>query len=306
MWWLVALGALTAAGIWGNFRFNKRLKIWEKTLESCGFEVEWRSSLQGIREACGVRAGAVAIRIVDSSGGAVVVVPAPQGLSDVVSMRYGVYRPPELREFQTGDELFDSQIWVSGPVLLNGLLDAETRRLLLGLYVGDCLEIIRGEIQVQTSDENLQSVLPLTLALGRRLNRSANVARLLSENARKDPEAGVRLQNLLLLIRERPGEPPTLVALRKACSDPAPEVRLQAAMALGGGHSDVLVELAENLADDKVSAEALSALDHALPFERTRAILDRALDRSLAKTACACLEALGKSGDPAAVDLLAE
>jgi len=55
-----------------------------------------------------------------------------------------------------------------------------------------------------------------------------------------------------------------------------------------------------------VSAEAVSALDRALPFERTRAILDQALDRSLVWTARACLEALGRSGDPAAVDVLAE
>ena len=133
-----------------------------------------------------------------------------------------------------------------------------------------------------------------------------DVPQRLAENARQDPEAGVRLQNLLLLIREFPGDPGTVEALRAACSDPSPEIRLRAAKELGAEGRDVLLELAESLEDDAVSAEAVSPLGRELPFERTRAILDRALRRRRLQTARACLEALGRSGDAAAVDVLAK
>src|SRR6185436_6156063 len=113
----------------------------------------------------------------------------------------------------------------------------------------------------------------------------------------------VRLQNLLCLIRELPEAPETLEALRTACSDPSPEVRLQAAKGRGAEGRDLLLDLAESQVDDAVSAEAVSALDRELPFERTKAILDHALDGSRPKTARACLEALGRSGDAAAVEL---
>ena len=302
MWWLLALGALAAAGILSKHRHLKRWKTWENAVEACGFKVERRSSPGTKNQMFEVRAGSATVRIEDRGGQTVVFVPGRPGLSGV-SISRG-YRPPEGRELETGDDLFDSTFFVEGPEqLVRGVLDAETRRLLLGLSFNDRLETSRSEIRVETSDENLQSVLPLVVAIGRRFARRAE-AQLLSENARQDPEAGVRLQNLLLLIREHPGKSPTLMALRKACSDPAPEVRLQAAMALG--RSDVLVELAESPADDAVSAEAVSGLERELPFERMRAILDQALDRRLVRTACACLEALGRRGDPAAVGVLAE
>jgi HEAT repeat protein len=168
------------------------------------------------------------------------------------------------------------------------------------------VEITRGETRVETSNRNLRNALPLALAIGGRLARRADVVERLSENARNDPEPAVRLRNLLFLIREHSGKDPTLAALRKACSDPVPEIRLRAAMALGGDRSDVLVELAESLVDDTVSAEAVSALDRELPFERRRAILGQALERGRVQMAHAFLEALGRSGDPAAVDVLAE
>src|SRR6185436_11474176 len=306
MWWLLAaFGALAAGGMAGKLRRFTRRKTWEKAARSCGFEVVWRSGPKEEPQAIRVRAGQAELRIEDLEGLAAVVVPGPRGVSDV-SISHDGYKHLERSEIQTGDELFDSRFWISGPEqFLRGVLDAETRRLLLGLNLDDWVEITRGETWVETSDKNLQSVLPLSLALGRRFARRADVVRL-SMNARNDPEAGVRLQNLLLLIREHPGKSSTLVALRKACSDPAPEIRLRAAMASEGDHGDVLVELAESLVDDTVSAEAVSALDRELPFERRRAILGQALERGRVQTARVCLESLGRSGDAAAVDVLAE
>jgi hypothetical protein len=132
--------------------------------------------------------------------------------------------------------------------------------------------------------------------MGQRLSQPADVPRRLADNARGDPEAGVRLQNLHFLIRELPEAPETLEALRTACSDPSPAIRLQGAKGLGAEGRGLLLDLAESLVDDAVSAEAVSILGRELPFERTKAILDRALDRRLPKTAHACTEALGQKG----------
>jgi hypothetical protein len=115
----------------------------------------------------------------------------------------------------------------------------------------------------------------------------------------------VRLHNLLVLIRELPKDPRTAWALRQACSDPVLEIRLRAARELGAEGRGVLLDLANDLKDDAVSAVAVSALDRELPFDRTAAILRRALIRRRTRTACACLESLGRRG-AVAVGVLAE
>jgi HEAT repeat protein len=131
-----------------------------------------------------------------------------------------------------------------------------------------------------------------------------DVAQRLADNARQDPDAGVRLRNLLLLAREFPGEPATLEVLRAARADKNPRVRLRAAQELGAEGREVLLELAESIADDETSAQAVSSLDRELPVERTRALLVQALRRRLHQTARACLEALGGSTAPEDVDTL--
>jgi HEAT repeat protein len=120
-------------------------------------------------------------------------------------------------------------------------------------------------------------------------------------------EAGVRLRNLLLLAREFPERPETLELLRAACSDPSPEVRLRAALEMGAEGRAILMEFAEDTegtADDGHSALAISRLDRELPFERTRAILGNALRKRRVRTAHACLEMIGRSGEAEAVDVL--
>ncbi|HEY7215908.1 MAG TPA: HEAT repeat domain-containing protein, partial [Thermoanaerobaculia bacterium] len=64
----------------------------------------------------------------------------------------------------------------------------------------------------------------------------------------------------------------------------------------------VLLQLAESLEDDAVSAEAVKILHRELPFERATAILDHALHGHRNKTARACLEVLGLSEDAAAAE----
>jgi HEAT repeats len=209
------------------------------------------------------------------------------------------------QEAAIGDVSFDSSFSLEGPRRqMLALLDAKTRRLLLRLDTRYRLEISTGSLRAEAYDGEAPKILPLLLDLGRRLAQSndAEIPQRLAKNAQRDPEAGVRLQNLLLLTRELPEHPVTIEALRIACSDPSPAIQLRAAEALGAEGRDVLLKLAESMEDDAVSAQAVSILDRELPFERMTAILDCALRGHRIRTACACLEALGLSEDAAAVE----
>ncbi|HEX5719578.1 MAG TPA: HEAT repeat domain-containing protein [Thermoanaerobaculia bacterium] len=212
-----------------------------------------------------------------------------------------------VREIEVGDESFDDMFIIDGPVqLVFALLDAETRRLLSNPRFEKQMKISYGEIRAVVTDEKVAEVLRLLLDVCKRFAPPIEVRRRLAENARQDPMPGVRLQNLLLLVRELPGDPATAEALRAACSDSSPEIRLRAAKELGAEGRDVLLELAQSLEVDTVSAEAVSILDRELPFERMTAILDGALSRRRHRTGLACLEAIGRSGATAAVGALSK
>ncbi|MFY9821795.1 MAG: HEAT repeat domain-containing protein [Thermoanaerobaculia bacterium] len=232
-----------------------------------------------------------------------VVVSGLPGFSDV-RIRRELRNPlPWVREIEVGDEPFDSTFYIGGPMrLVCALLDAETRRLLVGVNAECRLELVGGELQAETSDMQLSHVLPRLVDLGRRFSQSRDVARRLTRNARRDPAAGVRLQNLLLLVRESPGNPSVVKALRRACSDSSPKIRLWAARELGAEGRDALMQLAGSEEDEDCSAQAVSALGLELPFERTNAILVQALRGRHIQTARACLEALGRSGAAAAAE----
>jgi hypothetical protein len=211
---------------------------------------------------------------------------------------------PWTRKLEIGDPAFDNVLWLKGPMrILCALLDAETRSLLCrAAKTANRLELSTGRLQVELSHEEVSRDLPLLLDICRRFLQSMDADRQrLAENATRDPAAGVRLQNLLLLIPEIPRPAATVEVLRTACSDRSPEIRLRAAEALGGEGRGVLLQLAESLEDDAVSAEAVKILHRELPFERATAILDRAL-RGHVQTARACLEVLGLSEDAAAAE----
>ncbi|HWN41262.1 MAG TPA: HEAT repeat domain-containing protein [Thermoanaerobaculia bacterium] len=210
------------------------------------------------------------------------------------------------REIQIGDASFDSEFFIEGPVqLVSALLDAEMRRLLSSVNTLGEFELSSGELRVDLSDEQVPDALPFLLDLGKRFAAPLDVPRRLAENAKQDTYPEVRLHNLLLLLRELPENPVTAEALRAACSDRSPEVRLRAAKELGAEGRGILMELANGLENDTVSAQAVSALERELPFERTRTILDHALSRGRLQTARVCLESIGRSGDDDAVDVLA-
>jgi hypothetical protein len=298
--------------LYGFLRHGRRLRGWQETAAACGLEVvegsAWKLQLTA-------RTGPVEVKIgMGEKEGQptriVVSIPGPPGFSSMSIRRkpllrwatdYGTRR--EAREIKIGDGSFDDTFLLEGPMpQILALLDAETRRLLTEVSTKGELELSASDLRLDMSDEWVPYVLRHLLDIGRRFMQATDIPQLLTENARRDPEPGVRLRNLLALAREFPNDPRTFEALRTACSDPSPEVRLQAAKELGAEGRDLLLDLAESLVDDAVSAEAVAALARALPLERTRAILDQALSRSRPETARACMAAFGKSGEAVAAE----
>ena len=308
MRWLRNLLLLARGGLAFRHR-RRRLEKWLDTAVSCGLKVLDCSNQTALQLKVEARAGPITVRIEEPQKASIRLVadiPGPQGFSSV-RVCYRAYGQPRADLREVGDELFDRAFYVEGPMgLASVLLDAEMRRWLMRMNnPRNRLEISRGQLLLETFDKDLSEILPFFLDISRRLDRPVNIAQGLAENARQDPEAGVRLRNLLVLVRGLPSDPFTLEVLRNACSDPSPEVRLRAARELGAEGRGVLEELAEGLADDAVSAQAIAFLGRELPYERMIAILDQALRRYLVQTARACLKALGRCG-PAAVDTLAE
>jgi hypothetical protein len=292
----------------GFVQRHRRVRAWQDALRACGLQV---TEPPGWSRQLTARAGPVAVKI-ETCGNKgrltriTVWIPGPP---DFHSLR--IRREPLVRwgrEIEIGDKAFDEMFFIEGPPrLVLALLDAETRRLLIQANTVSRLEISNGTLRAENmADRMVPYVLPLLLNIAHRFVQPMDVLRRLTENATRDPEPGVRLQNLSLLIRELPDNPWTVEALRTACSDKNLEVRLLAARNLGAEGRGVLLDLAESLEDDAVSAKAVAALGRELPLERTRALLSNALRRRCLQSARTCLEALGQNGNAEDVDLLAK
>jgi HEAT repeats len=306
VWPTILFFLASGAAVWLNLQPNRvRQRLWQDAAAACGLTTEECSSVwKGRSGQLEVSLEATGRRGENSR--VVVVVPGPSGFSNV-KIRRELYQSFWKSEIEVGDEAFDGAFFVEGPAkLVHALLDGEARRLMLGVNAKSPLEVKWGTLQAEASHEQVREILSLLLTIGRRFAQRVDVEQRLAENARGDPAAGVRLQNLLLLIRELPGTPGTVETLRAACADPSPAIRLLAAQALGAEGHDVLVALAESTEDDASSGQALLIVGRDLPFERTSAILIRALRRRQIQTARACLKVLGSRGGEAAVDTLAK
>lgn len=309
MWVILpfVFGASMVGAIWSGLQHNRRrLRIWRTAVEKSGFHVVEISKPRAFWLKLKAQKGPQEVRIELQREGIRVTVTIPGRLSWTgVRLRRELQATWVAPEIEVGDELFDSTFHVEGPMrLMCALLDTEMRRLLIEVRNEGLMEISRSEIQANVYDDNLEFLLPRLLEVSERFAQSLDVPQRLAENARLDPEARVRLQNLILLVRELPGDARTAEVLRLACADPSPEIRLRAARELGTEGHGVLLELAEGTVDDVWSAQAVSALGRELPFERARAILIHALRRRRLQTARACLESLGNSA--AAVETLAK
>ena len=237
------------------------------------------------------------------------IVVEPPGPPDFHAVTIRAPKSPVLwaREIEIGDSPFDKTFLIEGPrPMVFALFDADTRRLLLNVNSYSKLSISSGVLSAEMGDEVVPGLLPILVYLGRHLAQLKDIPRRLAENARQDPVDEVRLQILLVLTQEFPQSPWTREALRTACSDPAPQVRLRAAKQLGAEGHRALLELAESPVDDAFRAEAISILDQELPFESARAIVDSAKGLRHLRTIRACLKVLGRSGVASAVDVLTQ
>ena len=275
---------------------RRRLRLWQKAMSRCNMDEEKMSSFWNWRAQLTARSGSIEVRITDASDsgdGVVVVVEGPEGFSDLK------LRPAYLtlwrREIEVGDEAFDREFFIEGPLpSVAARLDTAVQgQLLRASAYGTSLEIDDGRLRVEVSEEKLSLILPTLVSLGRRFAEPLDVKSRLLHNARWDSKAPVRLFNLLALIREHPGDPDTLEVLRGACTDPSSKVRVRAAIELGEEGHDILLKIVET-SNDASRALAISHLGGKLPVESVKRILARALRRGSLQTARACLESLGQ------------
>jgi hypothetical protein len=296
--------ALIGAGLWAAFGESRRkAQSWDDALAPYGSRIE--DSVEDIARIA-VAEDSLEIKVEAVKDGpdlVTVVIPEPRAFLGV-EIRKASIRLPWGHEPETGDPELESIFRVTGSDrLVSSLLDAETRRLMIGLSSEDP-EFAGESVRRGMSIEQVPTFLPDMVKIAKRLARPPDVAQCLAENAQKDPVAGVRLRNLVLLLEELPGDPKTVAVLRAVCSDTSPQIRLRAARELGAEGGGVLAELAGSLQDDGASAEAISYLGRDLPLQRTREILAQALHHRHSQTARACLDALGQGGDAADVELL--
>ena len=293
------LGGALCFAAWA---LRNRLPMWKKAVESCGLKVV--ESIAGVTPRLTARSHDAEIVLQPSgeSRRVVILVKVP-GPPDLQKVRLRPQGNVQLtREIEIGDQTFDDQFEIDGPVwLVSAMLDERTRGLMLKI---GRVSLQLGELRANVFDDDIARVLPSLLTLRGRLSEPVDVPRRLAANATKDPVPGVRLHNLLVLVRELPDDPMTASALQAARADPSREVRLRVARALGAEGHSLLRELAEELQDDTVSSEAIATLGRELPFESASAILHRALGRRHLRTARACLRSIGRGKAAGAVEVL--
>jgi hypothetical protein len=246
----------------------------------------------------------------------------PENLATTVGKVIGA------RELITGDAAFDDAVYVTGsPSLVHALLDAETRRVVvrflqdridipgsaIGRSLGGQPSVTNGKLCLDTPKpaslhpSYLADSLSGLLAVAKRLVRPADVAGRLALNLAREPLPDVRLRCLAVLVREYPGRPATLGALRAALDDPSLPVRLQAAKALGEEGLSTLRLIAEaDHGPEDAQVEAIRFLDDRLSTEAALGLLRRALNRRRLRAAEACVTVLGREGVADVVEPLAK
>lgn len=289
---------------WDN---RRRLRLWEDAVASCEVDAVEASDFWDWQAQLTARSGPLEVRITDAHGGGDGVAVVVEGAEGFSGLKLRRHLKLNKREIEVGDEAFDKAFLVEGPLppVAVRLLDGTLRgQLLRAGWACDVLEIGDGRLRVEVSEEDLPRILPILFSISRRFAEPLNVKSQLLHNARRDPNPAVRLFNLLVLIREYPGDPDTLKVLRGACIDPISKVRVRAAIALGDEARDVVLRVAEKSSDDASCALAVSTLGSELPLERVHDILSRARRKRFLQTARACLDVLGQRGAEA-MDTLA-
>ncbi len=241
-----------------------------------------------------------------------------EGVTSMVEKTFGE------REIEIGDPVFDRAAYLQGsPELARAIFDAETRSLLRRLLGGDLAvadgdvvprlrcSVSHGELRLDVpstllSDarKRLPEILPAVLAIARRLERPEDLAARIAANLANEPEASARFANLAALVAKFPDHAATRRALEAALTDDSPEVRLQAAVALGPSGRETVVLLATGEAPDRVAAAAVAALGSDFPAAMAIRRLARATETGQIETALACIAAIGRDESSEAVAAL--
>jgi HEAT repeat protein len=211
------------------------------------------------------------------------------------------------KDIEIGDERFDAEVFLRGPeLLLRALLDAPTRALVRD-FVARGGRVAQGQLRVESSSEETPPIALIrqTVTLARHLLPPDGLAARLSDVARRDPLPEVRTRALGALAGRFGDDEGVRAVCREALTSADAELRLTAALALGGEATDTLVELTQDTeGDNSQAARAIEALGRRLPLERALAILTDALRAGHRNVALAVIGALGRIGDPAAVSRL--
>jgi len=245
----------------------------------------------------------------------------PESAATAIEKRLGQ------KEIVLGDPAFDDVIYLRGtPALALAVFDAQTRGLVASMARGyfrgaGAAAVLRLDATILCANQELQVLLPgqafgetattlaklipILLALARRLDRPKDLPERIAANAVDDPVVGVRLANYRMLLQQQADASKVRNTLLTGLRDPSEEIRLTAAVSLGREGYQALLALARDASDAR-AAQAIAALGQQLSLEQARGILDDALFKRRHASARACLEALGHIGGSGAITRLSQ
>jgi hypothetical protein len=264
--------------------------------------------------------------IIEAEGGTVEI--SAQGLGeDLLCLprnRFNDDAGPETG-VRTGDPDFDSAAVVrGGEANIRAVLDHETRNALGSMLSGQLrFESAGGTEMLPTVARVRDGVLRVSVArdardlfanvkhpdippgairpivdVADRLAKPADMAQRIADNTPAEPTAAVRIGNLRILGSDFPEHPATRPALVAALDDPADEVRLEAATALGDDGARTLLKIAVGRASREVpAAKAISLLGGRFSARHARWALRRAIATRRPLVVNACLERLVTNDD---------
>jgi hypothetical protein len=167
-------------------------------------------------------------------------------------------------ETEVGDPAFEDVFWIDGNLMTAcALLDEETRRRLTNLGRSGRLQIVDGVLRLDVpsySRRVLSRRLTELIDAARRLTQPRSTADRWAAIATRDPVPAMRQRAVSALARQFREEGGALQAMRLACDDASPEVRLAAAAALGAEGRVTLLDLAERGA--RCAARAMEPLSN--------------------------------------------
>ncbi|MET0551530.1 MAG: hypothetical protein ABW221_00735 [Vicinamibacteria bacterium] len=281
-----------------DLNHEERARRWSQIAVACGLENVRVERLLWYAQNVQAEAGPLQVALTPSS--------RPLGVGSVIVNGVAPGLATAAR-FAEGDP------WprVGGPPLVRAaLFDPLTRRLVEGLldsriegangHVRDfacTVRIASGALFVDHEDPLSPDALSAIVEIARRLVEPPSLAPAVADVLRRETDAACRLHALQALHEQAPDHPATDDATRACLTDPAPEVRLLAALSHRDGRP-VLRELAASPdAADRVSAHAVEALGADIASTALSDVLRAAVARRRPLAATACIEALAARGD---------